>query len=299
MEKKIIVTALLIALLSVVFSMSGDGENVPVQVTKELKHETSHETKNQPSQSEENFEKVELSETENVIKYSDPVRIEECGLRVNMNPKGIYASEKFKSPDQPEGEALEKLYQKYKSKYFDLGLKAKGMVSVLFYNKINLNAIEKFKTIGVDLYELDKRKFGDMNDKANILFAKICITGTVIDSISIPDPKSSYHTLYKIKVDKMYRGSEYYSKVPDIINIYTPGGKVLIGGTKEMDIQPMFRHINKIGESVNLGLVQNLSKDMILDSVTFDQYMYMESEVFVKRFEEINNSKNFFKEVSK
>ena len=201
MEKKIISMALLVALFSFVFSMSGDGENVPVNVTKESKVDTFSVTANHPLQ---NFTQ---SDTENSDKisnnYFDPVPIEECGLKVHFNPKGIYASEKFKSPDQPEGEELEKLYQKYRNKFLDLGFKAKGIVSVLFYNKINLNTIEEFKTIGVDLFELDNREFENINNREAILYSKVCITGTVVDSISNPNPKSNYHTLYKIKINRM------------------------------------------------------------------------------------------------
>ncbi|MDX9694789.1 MAG: hypothetical protein RBT49_03265 [Bacteroidales bacterium] len=297
MEKKIIVTALLIALLTVVFSMSGDGENVPVKVSKELKHETSNVNIGQPAQDDVVSNKEKSNETIN--KYSDPVPYEECGLKVHFNPKGIYASEKFKSPGQPEGEELERLYQKYKSEFLNSGFKAKGIISVLFYNKINLNTIEEFKTMGVDLFELDNRKFENINNREAILYSKICITGTVVDSISNPDPKSSYHTLYKIKVDKMYKGSEYYKEIPETINYYSPVGKVLIGGTREMNMHPRARTIEHIGEKVCLGLIQNLKIEMKLDSVSFDVIKFLESEDFVKRFEEINSSENFFKEVSK
>lgn len=297
MEKSIIVMALFVALFTFVFSMSGDSEDVPVVVPKESKTDTFSATTNQPLQ---NLIQPDTEKSDKILnKYTDPVPFEECGLKVHFNPKGIFASEKFKSFDQPEGEELEKLYQKYKNKFLNSGLKAKGIISVLFYNKINFNTIEEFKTIGVDLFELDNRKFENINNREAILYSKVCITGTVIDSISNPDPKSSYHTLYKIKVDKMYKGSEYYKKIPEIINYYSPVGKVLIDGTKEINMHPRARTIEHIGEKVCLGLIQNLTIEMKLDSVSFDVIKFLESEDFVKRFEEINNSKNFFKEVSK
>lgn len=238
----------------------------------------------------------QLKETELHYEYSDPVPLEESGLRNNVDPKGIYASEKFKSSDQPEGEELKELYQKYKKQYSNLGLKSRGMVSVLFYNKINLNAIEDFKTLGVDLFELDKRQFEGMNNKERILDSKICITGTVVDSISNPDPKSSYHTLWKIKVDKMYKGSEYYKKIPEIINYYSPVGKV---GNSEIVMRPKAQIIEHIGERVCLGLFQYFRPGLELDSVSFNVIIFMESEEFLKQFEEINNSKSFFNEISK
>lgn len=236
------------------------------------------------------------TKTELNIKHSDPVPREESGLRINFNPKGIYASETFISPGQPEGEELEILYQKYKKQYFDLGLKAKGMVSVLFYNKINLNEMEDFKALGVDLFELDKRQFEVMNNKERILYSKVCITGTVVDSISNPDPKSSYHTFWRIKVDKMYKGSEYYKKIPEIINYYSPVGKV---GNSEVVMRPNQKIIEHIGEKVCLGLVQYFRPGLELDSISFDGVLFLESENFVKQFEDINNSKNFFNEISR
>jgi hypothetical protein len=232
-----------------------------------------------------------VKETETHYKYVDPISMEDSGLKIHFNPKGIYYSETFKSPFQPKGDELAKLYQKYKNKYLGLGLKAKGIISVLFYNKINLNKIEEFKKIGIDIYELDKRKFVSMNDKEKILLSKICITGTVIDSMSVTDPeKSNYLTLYKIQVDKMFKGNEYYNKVPDIINFYSVVGNVM---------RPRARHIDRIGYKVTMGLSHRFTTDFELDNVSFNSNFFLESEGFMDKFEKINDSKNFYNEVSK
>lgn len=213
MEKKIIVTALLIALLSVVFSMSGDGGNVPVNPEK--KTEAKQVQSTQVDQ-----------ETKLVQENSNGIDSKKL---LEENEKALFAGYEFFKPlSLPKMNILKMHYESYKNKYLKLGLASKHKIPQLYKSRINLDAIEKFKTIGIDLYELSKNNYSGLHGlplNSTILLSQVIVLGTVVDSLNYPYYDVTYHDSYVIKVDKFLKGQDYYETLPDYIQIFTREGK--------------------------------------------------------------------------
>ncbi|MDA3838142.1 MAG: hypothetical protein PF574_04065 [Candidatus Delongbacteria bacterium] len=126
-----------------------------------------------------------------------------------------------------------------------------------YYNMININEIEEFKKIGIDLTQKGEN-IGDastifrdfkIKDESNQLlqvsdvyfYTNIIAVGTVIDSISpIPGMEigsfgyPNYRVKYDIKINEFIKGDFYYKKPNPTITIYKKNGGYIIDsdGTK-------------------------------------------------------------------
>jgi len=213
MEKRFIVTALLITLLSVVFSMSGDGGNVPVDPKKETIKENNQE-------SQQGIKPVPQSDQNTSIEYVKLLKKYEEQMWAEL--------ELFNLKDTPKDEELNKHYQAYKEKFKKLGLKSIHRIPWLYKSRINLDAINDLKKIGIDIYELDRNNFAGrhgLDVKSTILFSQVIVSGTIVDSLNYPDYDKPAHNCYIVKIDRIIKGEGYFSQKPEFIKIYTVFGK--------------------------------------------------------------------------
>jgi len=187
MEKRFIVTALLIALLSVVFSMSGDGGNVPV-----VKNE-SENVDNQVADNTNNDKNVPVVNTGTVK--------DQFGIDTGMTKEEL---EKFKED-----------YLKYQEKNkIHTGERA-------YFTKINILEIDKFKKFNINLNTLlDECSINDY-----VVRSELIIIGSYEGFEIDPDKKSTFPVTYKIKVDEVLSNETEYSSIPSTIvvkgdNIY-------------------------------------------------------------------------------
>ncbi len=315
MEKRIFVTALLIALLSVVFSMSGDGENVPV---KQKQKSEAVQVQNEQLQQE----KKEVQNKSNSVNTKEMLEKEE---------KELFAQfEYFKPLGLPSLDEVKLHYESFKEKYAKIGLNPYGKIPLLYKNRVNLDAISKFKKIGIDLYELDKENYVGLHGlplKPSILLSPVIISGTVVDSINYPYYGEPFHDCYTVKVDKFFKGNDYFQKIPEYIHIFLNYGKSKDkDGNFPVPIFPIKKRgfvINKsyifllanTGNSRNYTLYQQSisetnNKELsekreflkklieptsfrIIKTVEFDSLKSFEKTI--KEIEKINDTKSFFK----
>jgi hypothetical protein len=212
MEKKIITIALIVALFSFVFSMSGDGENVPV-VQKDAEKGSSNEV-------HQNIKSVPQGDQNTSIEYAKLLKKYEEQMWAEL--------ELFNLKDTPKDEELNKHYQAYKEKFKKLGLKSIHRIPWLYKSRINLDAINDLKKIGIDIYELDRNNFAGrhgLDVKSTILFSQVIVSGTIVDSLNYPDYDKPAHNCYIVKIDRIIKGEGYFSQKPEFIKIYTVFGK--------------------------------------------------------------------------
>jgi len=187
MEKRIIVTALLITLFSVVFSMSGDGGNVPV---------VKNESENVDSKVIENTNKEKSVPVVNTGTVKD-----QFGIDTGMTKEEL---EKFKE-DYLKYQEKNKIYEGERT----------------YFSKINILEMDKFKK-----YEIGLNKTLDIaNINDFIIWSELIIVGSYTSFEIENDDKSAFPVTYNIKIDEvLYNGTEYNSIPTNIImkstNIY-------------------------------------------------------------------------------
>jgi len=213
MEKIIAVAIMFLFLLSPILAMSGDGGNVPVVQKNEVIQE-----KNQESPK---VMKTVLQNDQNTsFDYEKHLRENEEEMWAEL--------ELFNLKDTPKSEKLNKHYQAYKDKFKRLGLKSIHRIPMLYKSRIDLDAINNLKKIGIDVYELDRNNFSGRHGldlKSTILFSQVIVSGTIVDSLNYPDYDKPAHNCYIVKIDRIIKGEGYFSKKPDFIKIYTVFGK--------------------------------------------------------------------------
>ena len=213
MEKRIIVIALLITVLSVVFAMSGDGGNVPVVQKKEVVQENNQESQDDIVSVAQLAQDISF-ESERLLKKHE----EEMWVELEL----------FNLKDTPKDGLLNKHYQAYKDKFKGLGLKSIHRIPMLYKSRIDLDAIDDLKKIGIDIYELDRNNFSGRHGldlKSTILFSQVIVSGTIVDSLNYSDSDKPAHNCYIVKIDRLIKGEGYFSKKPEFIKIYTVFGK--------------------------------------------------------------------------
>jgi len=289
---KTIIGLLFISVFSSIFAMSIDGEQQPV------KHiYTSRDTLKG-----------------HITTFTDPIPMDKwktTALAIG-NEEGFYASSIIKLNDQPDSLFLKKHYETYKKKFFDLGLTTIEYIPNLYYHKINLNAIKELKKIGIDLYKLDKNHFNRIGPNERIIECQVVFTGEIVDTTYDSNEKAMFHSIYSVKVDSIIKGSEFYDKIPEYIKIYGfegPGGLKFRG--------PSFKY--EIGNKISQGFtkiyyehyVDNTFYKLDENRILSDSYEYFSIDLlnsfnfsisgakfdstFVKEFEKVNDTKNFYK----
>ena len=233
-NKTIAIAAVLFALLSTLFAMSGDGGQQPAQPEKAT--EATQVQNEQVQLAEEGLQVVQNDESGQEEKSAqnkqansiDPKNLKYAD-RLKEKEKSMFVSfEILKSNKLPEIEEIEKLYNAYKKRFFDMDFKSYLMIPKLFESKVNLDAIDNYKNYGIDIIELDKSGFmgrHGLDEKSTLLLSKIVIEGTVIDSINYPDNFAIFHNCYIVKVDSILKGVEYFDYNPEYLRLYSSDGK--------------------------------------------------------------------------
>jgi hypothetical protein len=269
---------LLISLLSPCFAMSGDGdvpvvkkENIPDVVPKTIK-----ETESNVGSDEKSNETVK----------------DRFGIDTGMTNKE---------------------FELFKKNYFttakNMGITNNVWINIESYfdHKINLNAVEELKNNGF-FWTSDPKH--DQRIEYSISHSDIIVVGT-IDSVAYmyktQDEESNrnvyYRSRYYVNVEYLLKGSECYNSTPSQVTYRSPIGKYIwSSGDQKLNIgqkyvlflrkyQNKFNDLNKIRftslrlEGLNLYLESSKTK-LNLD--------YNELLSKISKFQEINDSKNFY-----
>jgi len=99
---------------------------------------------------------------------------------------------------------LEKHKADYSVKTQSLGMAIKP--SFFYEKKIDLNKVEEFKSVGLDLVAMGN-KVGEYNFRENSLVSEVIIQGTIVAKTYHPAKNLNFHTTYKIQVDSYIKGS--------------------------------------------------------------------------------------------
>ncbi|MBN2826936.1 MAG: hypothetical protein JXQ26_03045, partial [Tissierellales bacterium] len=196
-DRKVIITAILFSMLSVVFSMSGDGENVPVVQKKEAV-KTSASVNLPAEQTTVNLAQSTAKET---VK-------DEFGIDTGMDK--------------------EKLAD-FKEKYLKLDKKMfPGVQGTMLYDfKVDLNKYDELKKLGVDLKESGS-PVESKSYKENAIYSDIILIGT-----SIEEDQSFGYDMYKIEIQEILKGADIFieklGKIPK--QIHYIGEKDVAGQT--------------------------------------------------------------------
>jgi len=180
MDRRVIITAILIAMLSVVFSMSGDGGNVPV-VPKES---TVKVTENAIQKSSSETDQIGQTKSNETIK-------DRLGIDTGLTK-----------------EKLDDFKDDYNLKFRNLFPNFSESASDWFFNcKINLNKIEDFEKFGLELKKT--KDISTVGYKENSLKSDIIVTGKVVELIQTNENNAPR---YKFEIDQIIKGSEIIKK---------------------------------------------------------------------------------------
>lgn len=195
MEKKVIITAILFAMLTVVFSMSGDGENVPVVQKENVSQEASQ------VEQLSNF----VPDQDSEAKYKETVK-DELGIDTGMSKEEL---SEFKDE-----------YLKLDKQMFP---NAQG--TMLYDFKVNLNKYEELKDAGVDLRRSGVPVEGK-SYKENALYSDLILIGTTIE-----EDKDFGYDMYKIEIHEILKGADIFEeKVGEIPKTFHYIGEKDIAG---------------------------------------------------------------------
>jgi hypothetical protein len=287
MEKKVIITAILIAMLSVAFSMSGDGENVPVVQKKEAVNVLNQDTNN----------KVNLEESESLI-VRETVE-DQFGFDTGMTKSEFDA---FKA--------------QYLRRAEELGIpKSPGYVTSESYfdHKLNINAVEELKKLGLFVTQNPRNEnetFG-----FSITNSDIILIGTVNSVEYFHKTKEeewkvspgSALSRYFVKVDKILKGEEFYKTVPSKVSYLSSIGKFLtISSDYQLKIGQKYILFFQKPKSPLKNFKNDLSKIKMASLRIVDDRIYIEyfNEEFksleeilstIDNFNRINDTSDFYK----
>lgn len=186
MEKKIIIAALLIALLSVVFSMSGDGGNVPV-----VQKESTEKVDGQVVNNANNAKNVPVVNTGTVK--------DQFGIDTGMTKEEL---------------------EKFKNEYYSYAEKNKITNGIFtdqaYFLKINLLEYSKlFKDYNIYLFTpMDMCSLNDF-----IIRSELIVTGRYADFKVDNDKNSKFPVTYQFKIDKVIANETEFGTIPDVIRV--------------------------------------------------------------------------------
>jgi hypothetical protein len=184
MEKRIIVIALLLTMFSIVFAMSGDGGNVPVVPNKESVNTTTKD--NVPVTQNENTAQSGKSNSIETVK-------DQFGIDTGMKK-----------------EELAKFKENYFSFQKKCGIYDKGL---LFYHKINLNAISEFSKNDINL----NRLYESCTANDFVIKSELVVIAS-FENFSIEKNKDlTYPVTFNVKIHEVIQNNTEYKNIPDNI----------------------------------------------------------------------------------
>jgi len=186
MDQKILVAIILMFLLSPMYSMSDDGGNVPV-VQKENASKEVSQAKQKP---------ILASNQNSETKPNETVK-DRFGFDTGMTK-----------------EKLENFMNEYKNKFMELFPNYRENAYERFFNnKINLNSLDEFEKIGLNLHE--NTHISGNSYLENSLKSDIILTGRVVE---LQQKDENFVPRYKLEIDKIFKGSEiinqYLGEIP-------------------------------------------------------------------------------------
>ncbi len=278
MKSSKVIATVVIAMLSVAFAMSDSGGQQPVKPEKKTDVVLAQ------SEQEHLTENAVLSKTDGI----DRMKL------LEENEKALFAGFEFLKPiNMPEQDKLKMHYESYKQKYFKLGLGSIDDIPLLYKSRVNLDAIEKFKSIGIDLYNLSHNNYSGRHGlplKPTLLFSQVVVLGTVVDSLNYPFYDVTYHDSYVIKVDKFLKGQDYYKTLPDYIQIFTREGKKQ--GKDGEILKPFITPPKTRGYEINKQYVFILGKPFY-----FNQYDDYKKNVLDRKDKKLSERDNYLKKL--
>jgi len=288
MDRRVIITAILIAMLSVVFSMSDDGGNVPVISKKETDKEPTSYVSGQ----------IEQGNGAIPSKINDTVK-DRFGFDTGMTKND---------------------YDLFRTQYLlraeELGIpKSPGYVTSenYFDHKVNINAVEELKKLGLFVTQNPRNEnetFG-----FSITNSDIILIGTV-DSVEYFHKTKEEEwkvspglalSRYFVKVDKILKGEEFYKTVPSKVSYLSPIGKFLtISSDYQLKIGQKYILFFQKPKSPLENYKNDLSKIKKASLRIVDDRIYIEyfNEEFksmkdilstIDNFNRINDTYNFYK----
>jgi len=210
------------------------------------------------------------------------------------NEKALFAGfEFFKPINTPEQDQLKLHYESYKEKYIKLGLGSIGDIPSLYKSRVNLDAIEKFKSIGIDLFDLSNNNYSGRHGlplKPTLLLSQVIVLGTVVDSLNYPFYDVTYHDSYVIKVDKFLKGHDYYETLPKYIQIFSRNGKKQ--GKDGQILKPLITPQKTKGYEISKQYVFILGKPFY-----FNQYDDYKKNVLDRKNEKLSERDIYLKKI--
>ncbi|AXG70708.1 hypothetical protein KORDIASMS9_02954 [Kordia sp. SMS9] len=119
----------------------------------------------------------------------------------------LFSTESFSQVSKEQSKLTGKQLAKHKAEYA-AKVKALGMAvqPEYFYKlKIDINKVDEFKSVGVDLVELGN-KAGEFTYKEYTLLSNYVVQGVVVERTYSQDKQDFFHTTYKIKVESSLKG---------------------------------------------------------------------------------------------
>ena len=266
------------------------------------------------------------------VCYSSQINVEELSSPVGVVKELIppYYPRLF-DLDMKRGN-LKKHAADYLNRFHKLGLCDWGPVaSFFYYSRININKIEEFKKVGIDLHEFSKNFFSKNTDllKVRALHNLIILKGVVESVEPISNEAYEYVTRYKIKIVEHYKGEKiindkikyvyYYSNfevdgngkiIGDLPSSFTykkndyylkKGEKVLGLFSKFSYDQKYELYKSETSGKVFLGINHFEEDDGLILKVDGDKFIYSDKVYSIKEYvnmidqiEKINDTQNFY-----
>lgn len=158
----------------------------------------------------------------------------------------------------------------------------------MYINRVNFNAFDEFKKIGVDITHY---LFSDLRDPDEFTIDRyvelffdsgIIFTATVIDSVHTKESYQgkfydqdvtfcNYYVVYKLKVDKIIKGEYLFSNFPQDINLKVDLGHDVYSYDYELYLYERIKKIIKRFQDIQpINLIEN-EKILILKNINFDE----------------------------
>jgi len=157
---------------------------------------------------------------------------------------------------------LAKHKQEYETKAKKQGIDSK--IPLRYAAKVNLNALEEFKKIGIELVEMSHKYKGDFNYKENSLKSQVVIHGEVLKLEYELNEKCVYHSKYYIKVKEVLKGLDFFEILPDTVMALIGTGEITYQDKKDFVYYPSETQLNK-GDEVILFLTKEYIRLQIED----------------------------------
>jgi len=216
-------------------------------------------------------------------------------------------NELFPPKEKMSKAQIEQQFKEYTAKWNKLDLKSKSSfvkkskrdlskylekrVNAFYYNRINLNAYEELKTIGVNLEDYVVPPVYSSGFTEAITFSSVVIVGTITNSWR--DFNSP--PICEIRIDEFLKGSYLYNPIPQIIyieqNLEVSGKYIFVLGQNQWTIKDAPKRCKN--PNLWFGFVPDDFCSKILNNKD-GVARYNGYKKKVLDFERINDTKNFY-----